>query len=209
MNWWQGGQGVVLAVLVLINLSFYFAFERTHPSAGQLIVVADLSAFCIALRSIFSFVPYFNPVMAVICLSGAALGSLNGFLTGSLTALLSNFIFGQGPWTLYQMTSWGLLGAVFGLRKIDPAKNRKFSIPLACAASVPLIVLVTGPISDLSSVFMLGVGDIKTFFAVLAGGFVFNLTLAASTVITIAVFSKPFLFALNRVILRLKKEPKS
>ena len=208
MNWWQGGQGVVLALLVLINLSFYFAFERTHPSAGELILVADLSAFCIAMRSIFSFVPYFNPVMAIICLSGAALGSLNGFLTGSLTALLSNFIFGQGPWTLYQMTSWGLLGAIFGLAKIDPSKNRKFSCPLACVACVPVIVLVTGPISDLSGVFMMGAGDVKTFFAVLAGGFVFNLTLAASTVITLAFFSKPFLFALNRVILRLKKKPK-
>lgn len=208
MNWWQGGQGLVLLALVLINLSFYFAFERTHPSAGELILVADLSAFCIAMRSIFSFVPYFNPVMAVICLSGIALGSLKGFLTGSLTALLSNFIFGQGPWTLYQMTSWGLLGAIFGLAKIDPSKNRKFSCPLACVACVPVIVLVTGPISDLSGVFMMGAGDVKTFFAVLAGGFVFNLTLAASTVITLAFFSKPFLFALNRVILRLKKKPK-
>ena len=208
MNWWQGGQGLVLLALVLINLPFYFAFERTHPSAGELILVADLSAFCIAVRSIFSFVPYFNPVMAVICLSGIALGSLKGFLTGSLTALLSNFIFGQGPWTLYQMTSWGLLGAIFGLAKIDPSKNRKFSCPLACVACVPVIVLVTGPISDLSGVFMMGAGDVKTFFAVLAGGFVFNLTLAASTVITLAFFSKPFLFALNRVILRLKKKPK-
>lgn len=208
MNWWQGGQGLVLLALVLINLSFYFAFERTHPSAGELILVADLSAFCIAMRSIFSFVPYFNPVMAVICLSGIALGSLKGFLTGSLTALLSNFIFGQGPWTLYQMTSWGLLGAIFGLAKIDPSKNRKFSCPLACVACVPVIVLVTGPISDLCGVFMMGAGDVKTFFALLAGGFVFNLTLAASTVITMAFFSKPFLFALNRVILRLKKKPK-
>ena len=50
MNFWQSGQGVVLAFLVLINLGFYFAYERTRPSSGELILVADLCAFCIALR---------------------------------------------------------------------------------------------------------------------------------------------------------------
>ena len=215
MNFWQSGQGVVLAFLVLINLGFYFAYERTRPSSGELILVADLCAFCIALRSIFSFVPYFNPVMAIICLSGIALGSLRGFLIGSLSALLSNFIFGQGPWTLYQMTSWGIFGAIFGfVRHFRFGRNKTFQKNKAvnfgildycvfCILSFLVIIFITGPIVDLSSVFMFGIDNVKSLFVMLAGGFVFNLALALSTVVTILFFSKPFLSALNRVIFRL------
>jgi uncharacterized membrane protein len=51
-------------------------------------------------------------------------GSEFGFLTGALSALLSNFYFGQGPWTPFQMFSWGIIGLVAGLIA-EPLKRNK------------------------------------------------------------------------------------
>ena len=52
---------------------------------------------------------------AMVVLTAMYFGGEAGFLTGALTALLSNFYFGQGPWTPFQMFTWGLLGFFAGL----------------------------------------------------------------------------------------------
>ena len=44
--------------------------------------------------------------------AGYALGGAPGFAVGALTALVSNFWFGQGPWTPWQMAGWGLCGVL-------------------------------------------------------------------------------------------------
>ena len=40
----------------------------------------------------------------IIC--GMAFGRESGFLCGSLSAVVSNFFFGQGPWTPFQTVSY-------------------------------------------------------------------------------------------------------
>ena len=44
-----------------------------------------------------------------------AFGPEAGYLTGALAAILSNFLFGQGPWTPWQMFCWGLIGFLTGV----------------------------------------------------------------------------------------------
>lgn len=197
---------IVMACLGLIIFLFYFAFERSHPKASELVLVAQLCALSISARAIFSFVPYFNPVLAIIMLSGLALGSRKGFLIGSLTAFGSNFIFGQGPWTLYQMVSWGLAGVIFGLLGFFKIVSRGDwhgrDFVIASVAAAVSIVFITGPLADLSGVFMFGVNDLKSLTALLAGGFVLNLSLAASTIVTFLVAARAFLFALGRACRR-------
>ena len=192
----------VMFVLALVIASFFVAFERSRPQAGELVVVSQLCALAICARAIFSFVPYFNPVIAIIMLSGIALGARKGFMVGALTAFGSNFIFGQGPWTLYQMASWGLAGVIFALLAHAGAVRRRdwtvrdYLVAAFCAALT--IIFVTGPLADLSGVFMFGVNDWRSFWALLAGGFVLNVTLAASTVITFLLAGNMLLFALSR-----------
>ena len=36
-------------------------------------------------------------------------------MVGALAALVSNFFFGQGPWTPWQMYAWGLVGYLAGV----------------------------------------------------------------------------------------------
>ena len=43
------------------------------------------------------------------------IGGEAGFFVGALSAVISNFFFGQGPWTPFQMLAWGMIGFVAGL----------------------------------------------------------------------------------------------
>ena len=50
------------------------------------------------------------PVTAIVVIAGIYLGAESGFLCGALSAVLSNIIFGHGPWTPFQMFSCRLIG---------------------------------------------------------------------------------------------------
>lgn len=77
-------------------------------------LIAVLTALSVVGRLLFGALPGFKPVTAMVVLTAMYFGSEAGFLTGALTAVLSNFYFGQGPWTPFQMFTWGLLGFVAG-----------------------------------------------------------------------------------------------
>ena len=63
-------------------------------TSRRMVLVAIMTALSIAGR----FIPMFKPVTAISIITGAYLGGGSGFLVGALSALLSNFYFGQGPW---------------------------------------------------------------------------------------------------------------
>ena len=51
----------------------------------------------------------------LVIVSGWVLGPAAGFAVGATTALVSNVFLGQGPWTVWQMLSWGTIGLVAGV----------------------------------------------------------------------------------------------
>lgn len=110
---------LILAVLFLLisAIPFYLVFDRRKAQARDLVPIALMAAMCVVGRAAFAIVPLpnFKPVSAIIIITGVAFGPEAGYLTGALAALLSNFLFGQGPWTPWQMFSWGLLGFLAGL----------------------------------------------------------------------------------------------
>ena len=96
-----------VSILLLLEamLPFALLFERRRPQARELVVIAVLCAIGVAGRAAFAMLPSFKPVMAVVILAGIALGCETGFLVGAVTMFVSNFFFGQGPWTPWQMLS--------------------------------------------------------------------------------------------------------
>lgn len=98
--------------LVLAGVALYGL--RAAP-AQELSLVAALSALATASRVLFASLPNVKPVTFIVLISGVGLGSGPGFMVGATTALVSNFFFGQGPWTPWQMLAWGAVGAVGGL----------------------------------------------------------------------------------------------
>ena len=111
----EGGIYAISAiVIVLVMLPFMLAFEGRRPQARELVLITVMIALAVAGRAAFFMVPQFKPMVALVIIAGVALGAESGFVTGSLSAFISNFIFGQGPWTPWQMFRAGLIGFLAG-----------------------------------------------------------------------------------------------
>lgn len=113
---------ISLAVAAFSLLLFAAGFEKKVTGSRRMVITAVMIALCIVGR----FIPFFKPVTAITILTAIYLGSEAGFLTGSLAAFLSNFYFGQGPWTPFQMLAWGLIGFFAGLLSEPLKKHRCF-----------------------------------------------------------------------------------
>ena len=96
-------------------LPYYFKYEKKKPQTREHVVLAVMTALTVISRMIFAPVPGFKPVAAMTAVCGMAFGRESGFLCGSLSAFISNFFFGQGPWTPFQMLSWGIIGFIAGI----------------------------------------------------------------------------------------------
>ena len=112
----QSPQTALLSTLILLAAltPFFLAFERQKPRPRDFMPVVVLTALSVTGRLLFAALPNFKPVSAIVILAGVCFGRQSGFLTGALSALVSNLFFGQGPWTPWQMYTWGLMGYVAG-----------------------------------------------------------------------------------------------
>ena len=105
---------LTLAVVACAVVLFFAGYETSRPSLRQIMPTVVLAALAVAGRIIFAPIPDFKPVTAICILAGVVFGRRSGFMVGALAALVSNFFFGQGPWTPWQMYAWGLIGYLFG-----------------------------------------------------------------------------------------------
>jgi energy-coupling factor transport system substrate-specific component len=111
---------VSLAVATFSVLLFVAGFEKKRTGTGRMAVVAVMVALTVTGR----FIPYFKPVAALTVLTGICLGGEAGFLVGAMAAVISNFYFGQGPWTPFQMLAWGMIGLIAGFLGKNLKNNR-------------------------------------------------------------------------------------
>ncbi len=111
---------VSLLVAALSLVLFLCGFEQKKTGSRRLVLVA----LTVALSVVSRFIPFVKPVTALTVLTGVALGGEAGFLVGSLSAFLSNFAFGQGPWTPFQMMAWGMIGLFAGFLA-DPLRRSR------------------------------------------------------------------------------------
>ena len=103
-----------LLVLLACMAPFFLALEGRRPQASELALLAALCALGVAGRAALAMLPQCKPVIALVVVSGVALGGEAGFLVGAVTMLTSNVLFGQGPWTPWQMFAMGLIGLLAG-----------------------------------------------------------------------------------------------
>ena len=119
---WEAVSFLILGVGLLAGFGWY---ERSRPPSQVVALVAALAALAIAGRIAFAAFPNVKPTTDIVVFAGYALGGAPGFAVGALSALVSNFWFGQGPWTPWQMAAWGLcgvLGAALALGSRNPGR---------------------------------------------------------------------------------------
>lgn len=114
---WQDQRYNLIIILVLIAsmLAFYFQYEYSSVKTREVVIVSIMIALAVVGRTLFILLPSVKPVSALIIILAVVFGSQDGFLAGSLSALLSDFVFGMGPWTPFQMIAWGLIGYLAGM----------------------------------------------------------------------------------------------
>jgi energy-coupling factor transport system substrate-specific component len=126
---WQLTSFLILGAVLLAGFAWY---ERSRPPSQVVALVAALAALAIAGRIAFAAFPNVKPTTDIVLFAGYALGGAPGFAVGAFAALVSNFWFGQGPWTPWQMVGWGLCGVLGAVLALGIRNAGRFALAAAC-----------------------------------------------------------------------------
>lgn len=189
---------VSLLIIAYTMIPFFLVFEKRKPQARELVVIAVLCAIAVASRAAFIWLPHFKPMTAIIIIAGAAFGPEAGFLTGAVSGFVSNFLFGQGPWTPWQMFAFGVAGFLAGIL-FRKGRLKRERLPLCLFGGI-VVVLVVGPLLDTCALFTLPSEITKGGIGLIyLSGLPVNLVHATATVLTLFFFSKPMFEKLDRI----------
>lgn len=182
---------VSLAVAILTLVLFITGFEKKTVGTRRMVIVAVMIALSIAGR----FIPLFKPITALTIISAMYLGAEAGFTVGAFSALLSNFYFGQGPWTPFQMLAFGLIGYVSGFLA-RPLKNSRIFLLIFGALCGILYTLVL----DVWTVLWYNSGfDLDVYLGAFITAIPHTLLYTISNLIFLWLAAKPFGDKLARI----------
>lgn len=196
-----------ISILLLFYgmIPFFIRFEKRKPQSREVVIIAVMVAMAVAGRAAFFMVPQFKPVIAIVIISGVCLGKESGFLIGAMTGFVSNFIFGQGPWTPWQMFCFGTIGFLAGmifeksLVKKTPGKRQM----ILCTFGGLAAFFIYGGIIDLWTILgMTPEPELETFILAYTVALPFNLIHAAATVFFLYFITNPMINKLERVKLK-------
>lgn len=186
---------ISLCVAVLSCMPLFYCFERKETSSKELIILAVMIAISAAGRFIFAWLPGFKPVTAITVITAIWLGKEAGFTVGSLSAVVSNFYFGQGPWTPFQMFAWGMLGFISGLLAKPLRKNKL----LLCIFGMLAGILYSLTMDIWTTIWADGSFNTAHFLACVISAFPVTAEYAVSNVVFLLLLSKPIGEKLERL----------
>lgn len=198
---------VISALVAIYSLvPFFVGFERSKPQIRELVVISVLIAIGVIGRQAFFMLPQMKPVIAISVIAGASLGPGAGFLVGAMIAFVSNFFFGQGPWTPWQMMALGLAGMFAGLifqkwnrRGPKPSKVHKIAVCVFGLVSGYFYGLIV----DLWTLFgYTEKPSLNAYLVVKSTAIWFDTLLAISTFMFLWVLYAPMIKKLNRIKLK-------
>lgn len=186
-----------IVVLVLSMLPLFAVFEAKSLTARDLTLTATLIALAVVGRAAFYLIPQVKPIAAIVIASAVCLGSQRGYIIGAFSAFVSNFIFGQGIWTPFQMVALGTVGLLAGL-VFQRLKVNRYTLSVV---GFFLSSFVYGIIVDMSTVLSVYGNNItlKGALSVYASGAVFNLVFGVSTAVFLFLFGMPFITKIERI----------
>lgn len=189
---------ISLLIVIYTMIPFAMVFENRKPQARELIVIAVLAAIAVAGRAAFFMVPQFKPVVAIVIIAGVSLGAEAGFLVGAVAGFVSNFFFGQGPWTPWQMFCFGIIGFLAGIFfKKGLLKKNKLSL---CIFGGLATFLIYGGIINIGSLMMFtSEFSLPALMTTYISGFWFDMVHAISTVVFLFFIANPMIEKLDRI----------
>lgn len=187
---------VSLVLSVVACIPFFVSFEKGKNDARRIVIIAVMTALSVAGRFVFAPIPFFKPVTAIVIITAIYLGAEAGFITGAFSAVVSNFYFGQGPWTPFQMFAWGLIGFLAGLLAKRLLESKVLLIIFGALSGV-----VFSFIMDVwTTLWADGTFNIARFIASITTAAPFTVVYMVSNVIFLLLLTKP----IGRKLQRLK-----
>ena len=187
---------MVLSILLIVGViySIFKMFENSKPTTESIVLLAILIATASIGRLILISIPSVNLQSFIVIMVGIVFGKKEGFIVGSLSALVTAIILGIGPWVVFQMIGWGLMGLTAGLiaEKLD---NIVFRVAFGLAWG-----LLYGWIADLSGIFYLGSINLGSVLGLFISSFPFDMLHGVSNAVLLAVFYNWF----KKIFLRSK-----
>lgn len=186
---------VSILIALLACIPFYVVYENKRGNIRRMVVLSILISLSVIGR-LLVFVPGFKPVTAIVILTGLYMGAEAGFLCGSLSAVLSNMFFGQGPWTPFQMLAWGSAGFIAGIPFIRKVLQNKIALLVYGGGSGVLYSFVM----DIWTVLSFdGIFSISRYMVAITAAIPVTFEYVVSNIIFLFVLRKPIGEKLQRI----------
>ena len=188
---------VSVVILIASILTFFVSYEQKKVTARDITLTATLIALAVVSRAAFYLVPQVKPIAAVVIVSAVCLGAHKGYIVGAFSAFVSNFIFGQGMWTPFQMVALGTVGLLAGLI-FRWLKVNRYTLSIV---GFVLATVVYGAIVDMSTVLSAYGNNVtlKGALSIYASGAVFSLVFGGATAVFLFLFGMPFITKIERI----------
>ena len=98
--------------VVLLGLAFWMLAAPDMKKASNILTFITLVASISLLRVLMVPLPNIQPVTIAALIIGAQLGARRGVAFAVLVTMISNFIIGDGIWTLYKALGWSTLAII-------------------------------------------------------------------------------------------------
>ena len=188
---------VSVVILIASMLPFFVSYEQKKVTARDITLTATLIALAVVSRAAFYLVPQVKPIAAVVIVSAVCLGAHKGYIVGAFSAFVSNFIFGQGMWTPFQMVALGTVGLLAGLI-FRWLKVNRYTLSIV---GFVLATVVYGAIVDMSTVLSAYGNNVtlKGALSIYASGAVFSFVFGGATAVFLFLFGMPFITKIERI----------
>ena len=185
---------VILEILIL----YFISFGKKKPQAREIVIISVLCALAVCSRIILSMLPQFKPVLAIIIISGICFGGETGFLVGAITAFVSNFYFGHGAWTPWQMLAMGMVGFISGIifKKGFLKKNR---VIISLYGLLSTVIIYGGILNPASVIMVQQTPTLDAIIASCALGVPYDLVLGVSTAVFLWFLSEDMIGRIERI----------
>ena len=182
---------ISLGIAALSLLLFAAGVEKRNIGSRRMVITAIMTALAVFGR----FIPVFKPITAICILTAVYLGAEAGFMTGSLSGLISNLYFGQGPWTPFQMLGFGLIGLIAGYLSKPLLRSRALLLLYGALSGIAYSFIM-----DIWTVLWYSGGfDIGLYSVAVISALPFTLVYAVSNTAFLLLLSKPVGNKLKRI----------
>lgn len=190
---WSLTTTILAASLIL---AVYLEFENTYASTRVIALLAFITASTIVSRQVLHGVAI-SPVFFFVILTGYLFGSVNGFVVGATTMLVSNFfVGGHGPWTPFQMIGLGLVGFLASI--LPKPSNMKTRVLILSVYGIISSFLYSAVTDIFWWMTFTSQQTIKTYLAVSSAGVIFSIARAIGNVALLAFFGATFIKIFER-----------